>query len=99
MLGALKAGASYVALDPGGPQARLARVLEVSDCRFILTAGRVGPLLADTLATAALQRRPMIGWLDDAPWSGVDLPDFDLRDLAAYSTTEPFLPPPENHGG
>jgi len=99
MLGALKAGAIYVALDPGGPKARLARVLEVSDCRCILTAGQVGPLLADTLATAALQRRPMIGWLDDAPWSGIDPPDFDLQDLAAYSTTEPFFPPAKNHAG
>jgi len=99
MLGALKAGAIYVALDPGGPQARLARVLEVSDCRFILTAGQVAPLLAETQATAALQRRPLIGWLDDAPWPGIDAPDFDLQDLAAYSATEPFLPPPENHAG
>jgi len=89
MLGALKAGAIYVALDPGGPQARLARVLEVSDCRFILTAGQVAPLLADTLATAALQQRPMIGWLDEAPWPGIESPDFDLHDLAAYSTTDP----------
>jgi amino acid adenylation domain-containing protein len=96
MLGALKAGAAYVALDPGGPQARLARVLEVSHCRFILTAGQVAPLLADTLALAALQRRPTIGWLDAAPCAGIDPPDFDLQDLAAYSITEPLVPAPES---
>src|SRR5882724_8787054 len=66
MLGVLKADAIYVPMDPASPAARQARVLEVSDCRCILAAGAVGPVLRDTLATATLQQRPVIGWLDDA---------------------------------
>jgi amino acid adenylation domain-containing protein len=92
VLGALKAGATYVPLDPAGPRVRLARVLEVSDCRFVLAAGQVGPLLAETLATAALQQQPLIGWLDEAPWSGLERPGFDMHGLSAYASSEPTLP-------
>src|SRR5207245_342728 len=83
MLGALKADAIYVPMDPASPAARQARVLEVSDCRCILAAGPVGPMLRDTLATAALQQRPVIGWLDDATAPEADAaPAFSLHDLA-----------------
>src|SRR6202007_466310 len=43
MLGALNVDAPYVPLDPAGPAVRLARMLEVSDCRCIVAAGRAGP--------------------------------------------------------
>ncbi len=65
MLGVLKADAVYVPLDPASPPARLARMLQISDCRCILAAGPVGHLLRDVLATATLRERPAIGWLDD----------------------------------
>ena len=85
MLSVLKADAVYVPLDPAGPPARLARMLEASDCRCVLAAGSTGPLLSDTLAAAALGARPLIGWLDpDAP-AGVDLrPSFAPGDIGAY---------------
>ena len=90
MLGALKADAIYVPMDPASPAARQARVLEVSDCRCILAAGPVGPVLRDTLATAALQQRPVIGWLDDATAPEADAaPAFSLHDLAACPTSAP----------
>jgi len=90
MLGALKADAIYVPMDPASPAARQARVLEVSDCRCILAAGPVGPMLRDTLATAALQQRPVIGWLDDATAPEADAaPAFSLHDLAACPTSAP----------
>lgn len=90
MLGALKADAIYVPLNPGDPDARLARVLEVSDCRCILAAGPVGQRLRDALATATLRQRPMIGWLDEVVPSEADLaPAFVMRDLAAYPATPP----------
>src|SRR5258708_2287105 len=63
MLGVLKADAIYVPMDPASPAARQARVLEVSDCRFILAAGPVGQNLRDTLAAATLTQRPPVGWL------------------------------------
>lgn len=90
MLGALKADAIYVPMDPASPAARQARVLEVSDCRFILAAGPVGPGLRDALAASTLRERPILGWLDDEVPSDTDpAPAFSLRDLAAYPATAP----------
>lgn len=90
MLGVLKADAIYVPLDPASPPARLARMLQISDCRCILAAGPVGHLLRDALATATLRERPAIGWLDDKAVPGADpAPAFTLRDLAAYPATPP----------
>ena len=90
MLGALKADAIYVPMDPASPAARQARVLEVSDCRCILAAGPVGPMLRDTLATATLQQRPVIGWLDGAIAPEADAaPAFTLHDFAACPATAP----------
>jgi amino acid adenylation domain-containing protein len=89
-LGALKADAIYVPMDPASPAARQARVLEVSDCRFILAAGPVGQNLRDSLAAATLTQRPRIGWLDENVPSDTDpAPEFTLRDLAAYPATAP----------
>ena len=88
MLGALKADAIYVPMDPASPAARQARVLEVSDCRCILAAGPVGQNLRDTLAAATLSQRPMIGWLAEDPPPEVH-PMFRLRDLSAC----PAMPP------
>jgi amino acid adenylation domain-containing protein len=88
MLGALKAGAIYVPMDPESPAARQARVLQVSDCRCILAAGPVAALLRDALATAELAQPPIIGWLDDeAPAPAQPAPAFTLADLAAQPAT------------
>ena len=90
MLGALKADAIYVPMDPASPAARQARVLEVSDCHVILAGGPVGPVLREALATASLQQRPLIGWLDSAVAPESDpAPAFTLRDLAAAPATPP----------
>jgi len=90
MLGVLKADAIYVPLDPASPPARLARMLQVSDCRFILAAGPVAQSLRDAVAAAALKERPLIGWLDEDGPSEADLePAFRLRDLNSYPATPP----------
>jgi len=88
MLGVLKADAIYVPMDPASPAVRHARVLEVSDCHCVLAAGLVGENILGTLAAAALARRPMIGWLDEAPPSALDTA-FTRDDLAAYPATPP----------
>jgi amino acid adenylation domain-containing protein len=90
MLAALKADTIYVPMDPACPPARQARVLEVADCRCILAAGGVGPMLREALATAGLKQPPVIGWLDDATAaeSGA-APAFTLRDLAACPASAP----------
>jgi len=88
ILGALKADAIYVPLDPAGPAARLARILEVADCRVVLAAGSVESMLRDALAAAALQRPPLVGRLDDALRPQDDpQPVFSLHDLAPHPTT------------
>lgn len=85
MLSVLKTDAIYVPLDPAGPAARLARMLEASDCRCILAAGSTGPLLRDTLAAAELRERPLIGWLDPDTPAEADLrPTFTAVDVANY---------------
>ena len=90
MLGALKADAIYVPMDPASPAERQARVLEISDCRCILAAGPVGPALHDALAAATLRQQPIIGWLDDSPPpQAAPAPAFCLRDLAAFAATCP----------
>ncbi|HKB74113.1 MAG TPA: amino acid adenylation domain-containing protein [Burkholderiales bacterium] len=90
MLGVLKADAIYVPLDPASPPARLARMLQVSDCRCILAAGPVAQSLRDAVAAGALKERPLIGWLDEDRPSEPDLePAFRLRDLNSYPATLP----------
>jgi amino acid adenylation domain-containing protein len=90
MLSVLKAGAIYVPLDPAGPAARLARMLEASDCRCILASGSTGNLLRDTLAAAELRKRPLIGWLDSQVSAGADLqPSFFAVDADACSAEPP----------
>ena len=85
MLSVVKADAMYVPLDPASPPARLARMLEASDCRCILAAGSTGPLLRDALAAAALHERPLIGWLDpDAPAEANLQPSFGPADICNY---------------
>src|SRR5258708_6438134 len=86
MLGALKADAIYVPMDPASPAARQARVLEVSDCRFILAAGPVGQNLRDTLAASTPPQRPPIGWLDEDPPRHLN-PAVTPRDLSGYPHT------------
>ena len=86
MLGVLKADAIYVPLDPAGPAARLARMLEISACRALLAAGAVQDMLRATLAAATLAEAPAVGWLDeDAPSDPV--PAFGLRELASRPAT------------
>ncbi len=90
MLGVLKADAIYVPMDPASPAARQARVLEISDCGFILAAGPVAQGLREALAAATLRQAPIIGWLDEEVPPLVDpAPAFFLRDLAAFPATRP----------
>jgi amino acid adenylation domain-containing protein len=90
MLGALKAGAVYVPMDPDSPAPRLARALALADCRFLLAAGRVGPRLREILAGVLPARRARLGWLDDEIGAPDDpAPAFTLRDLVAQPAHAP----------
>jgi len=90
MLGALKAGAAYVPMDPDSPAPRQARVLALGDCRCLLAAGPVAPRLREVLAGLPPAARPRIGWLDDEAAPPADpAPDFLLRDLGAQPASAP----------
>ncbi|MGH8264799.1 MAG: AMP-binding protein, partial [Steroidobacteraceae bacterium] len=65
MLAVLKCDAIYVPMDPASPPARLAKMLEISDCRFVLAAGAVEERLARALVEARLRKPPTVGWLDE----------------------------------
>src|SRR6185369_12679430 len=73
ILGALKADAIYVPMDPSSPAARLSLMLQAAECRLILAAGPVGQTLRGLLAQAEAGKDkvtgqpPRVGWLDDAP--------------------------------
>lgn len=90
LIGVLKADAAYVALDPAGPAARLARMLEVCGCHSILATRQTAGLLHAVLAGATLERRPLIGWLDAGAPPEADLQAaFASADLAGLPDTPP----------
>jgi amino acid adenylation domain-containing protein len=94
MLGALKAGATYVPLDPADPSSRLARTLTAADCRWILCAGPVAGTLQAALLEAQFAEQPLIGWLDDDDAAAERVAAvFTRRDLASF----PEEPPPIEH--
>ena len=90
MLGALKAGAAYVPMDPDSPAPRQARVLGLGDCRCLLAAGPVTPRLREILAALPPAARPLIGWLDDeVPPPADPAPAFGLREVAGQPGSTP----------
>jgi amino acid adenylation domain-containing protein len=64
MIGALKAGCMHVPIDSASPAARVARILESCDNRWILAAGPVMPLLEELLADQRFRGKISVGWLD-----------------------------------
>lgn len=64
MIGALKAGCMHVPIDSASPTARVARILESCQNRWILAAGPVMPLLEELLADERFRGKISVGWLD-----------------------------------
>ena len=64
MIGALKAGCMHVPIDSASPAARIARILEVCEPRWILGAGEAAPLVDELLADQRFRERISVGWLD-----------------------------------
>ncbi|HEX4560456.1 MAG TPA: amino acid adenylation domain-containing protein [Gemmatimonadales bacterium] len=84
MLGVLKVGAIYVPLDTASPVARLAKILEQCDDRWLLGAGDTG-VLADLLAAALpapCARILRTGWLGGGAPPTVTPVMFGPEDLA-----------------
>lgn len=93
MLGVLKAGAMYVPLDGKAPVARLNKILEQCDDRWLLAAGDQGmhvDLLAAELPSARA-RALQVGWLGDGTPPAVTPLRFGADALA--SAPDSRLPP------
>lgn len=65
MIGILKAGCMHVPIDSASPAARVGRILESCQNRWILAAGPVIPLLEELLADDKFRGNISVGWLDE----------------------------------
>jgi amino acid adenylation domain-containing protein len=82
MLGALKAGCMHVPIDSASPAARVGRILESCETRWILAAGPMVPLLDELLADERFRGRISVGWLDsERPRASNFQPAFYRADL------------------
>jgi len=81
MVGALKAGCMHVPVDSGSPAARIGRILESCEARWILASGPVEPLLDELLSNERFRDRLSIGWLDSERLPKSLQPAFLPRDL------------------
>jgi amino acid adenylation domain-containing protein len=85
MLGILKAGCLYVPLDPASPPARLAKVVQSCENRWILADGGVVGTLNHLVSSPELCDRLAVGWMSVQPIKGAEFePGFGLADLARY---------------
>jgi amino acid adenylation domain-containing protein/non-ribosomal peptide synthase protein (TIGR01720 family) len=67
LLGVLKAGASYIPLDPGYPAERIAWMIADSGARFVLADGALSTKAYDGIVRWADLRRELIGEPTDRP--------------------------------
>jgi amino acid adenylation domain-containing protein len=79
MLGILKAGAMHVPLDVASPAARLRRIVESCEPRFILAAGPAAGLAGE------LQDLARLAWMEDRIPEGLRAA-FTLKDVARESS-------------
>jgi amino acid adenylation domain-containing protein len=63
ILGVLKADCTYVPIDPLSPAQRVAKIVDLCDCRALLGAGPVTGLLNEVLGREGLRRSLAVGWL------------------------------------
>jgi len=90
IFGILKAGASYVPLDPDNPAARTSRMLRSADDRFLLTSSKSLPLLSELISEPPSQGDWCVGWMDEenAPAFGA-IESFTMRDVRSTSGAPP----------
>jgi amino acid adenylation domain-containing protein len=93
ILGVLKAGGIYVPLDAASPPARLAKIIDSCEPRWLLAAASVVGLLEELFREDRFRRSLRLGWLDAAPAAPArDFPiAFGGADLAEGSSTPPDL--------
>ncbi|MBI4553688.1 MAG: amino acid adenylation domain-containing protein [Candidatus Latescibacteria bacterium] len=85
ILGILKADCLYVPIDPSSPAARVAKIVESCENRWILAAGAVAPLLDDLLAEDRFRAALSIGWMGPERAAGRHFTAaFSSEDVRAY---------------
>ncbi|HXI42662.1 MAG TPA: amino acid adenylation domain-containing protein [Bryobacteraceae bacterium] len=87
ILGVLKAGCIYVPLDPSCPAARLAKIVETCQNRWILAGGSASPVLKELAGSCSAVSGMRIGWLDECIETEENCkPAFSFADLSALSS-------------
>jgi amino acid adenylation domain-containing protein len=85
LLGIYKADCLYVPLDPAGPAARLAKIIECCESRWILAAGPVSGVLDDLVDDERFRGSISVGWVGSGPPPGEKLTAaFTLDDVESY---------------
>ena len=100
MIGTLKAGCMHVPIDSASPAARVARILESCQNRWILAAGPVTPLLEELLADERFRGKLSVGWLDSVTldWKvSRELSCDDLQSAPADSLPQECAPDDPAH--
>src|SRR5262249_49362807 len=86
MLGILKADCIHIPMDTSSPAARLAKIGESCDPRFILGAGPVTTLLDELMSEDRFRSSVSIGWMGAGAASGRNFEvRFSMNDLESYS--------------
>ena len=85
MHGIMKAGCVYVPIDAGSPAARVSRIVEASEPRWLLASGPASDLIDEITPQGAGADRPRVGWLEPEAVHGMRYrAEFDLRDVEAH---------------
>jgi amino acid adenylation domain-containing protein len=85
ILGIYKADCVFVPLDPSSPAARLAKILDSCDSRYLLAAGPVAPVLDELFEDPVRGLSLALGWLgDDPPAARSVAPRFSMADVRGY---------------
>src|SRR5205823_2463093 len=84
LLGIYKADCLYVPLDPAGPAARLARIIESCGARWILAPGPVSGVLGALVDDERFRGSISVGWMGDGAAHGKFRTDFTRDDVESY---------------
>lgn len=86
ILGVLKAGCIYVPVDPASPAARVAKKIDLCECRMILAAGPVAGLLDEIVREEKSWNDFSIGWMGHEKPEGAAFDTvFTRKDLQSHS--------------
>src|SRR5215475_385061 len=86
MLGILKADCIHIPMDTSSPAARLAKIVEYCEPRFILGAGPVTNLLDELMSEDRFHSSVSIGWMGADAAAGRNFEvRFSMDDLESYS--------------